>query len=258
MWEIGKISYIEGEIRMIAQTINKAKDKFSTHTILETLLVLAGGIIILTQFILADVPAPNLVVYNLGVVLYNISLSYVVSFIFYLVGFLPERKKKKAIQEYIIKHSNSIVGDKKIVISEIEKATKLDCTTETGLAEVFSKINPHEKAPMIIDFNSGADGKVQMVYANWAQYLYYYIKQTRKSIDKLKPYFAYMENDMYDKINEIDECMYFIMADTMFARINMMANTDLTSCVSEFWKYIIKVDELDKLNLVVKKLYHID
>lgn len=88
------------------------------------------------QFLLL-IPAPSEVLYNLGMLLQAISLSYIAAFLFYLVhNYFPEREFKKTVEPMVNKELSSLW--------EI-------CNDLSYQMSRYSKVNVFETAPLNLD-----------------------------------------------------------------------------------------------------------
>ncbi|WFD08987.1 hypothetical protein [Tepidibacter hydrothermalis] len=232
---------------------------FIYNNVLNILLVAAITIIITTQFIFYNAPEWFEGGDRVCNVFYNLSLSYLVSYIFYLVAFLPEKRSKKMIHSYILKHVGIIISSKSNIINDMQQKTGINGQiSENHIKELVSAINPHSEAPLVVNtYNDPQTGKLKLIYANWAQYLVYYIDISRNSAKKLYPYLALVDTDLVQIINDVLECSYFYTADQVLRHIDKVSNQDLSTFSNIIYEYVMLVEKLEIKANEIKKIYKI-
>ena len=206
------------------------------------LFIIAFLTIILIDFWLIKVPQKFDGGAKIGSIVYRLCISYISAFIFYfLVVHLKNQKDKENIYSYISSKINSIVLDSKDLAQSmsIESDVKMEGTypTEEELNSICKVINPHSKAPLIINRVSN--------YANWIQYLNYYKERSNKTTQKIYLKMHFLDSDLVNLLAKIEDCTYFESIGLMI-KIMPIGNIDLLAFAPELMKYFDLIKDLEK------------
>jgi len=144
--------------------------------------------------------------HELGLIVEAVLLSFVASYVFYLVVVqLKEMNDKKVIYPLILKWSNIVVGSCSGQLNEISKASgislELENITKEMVSEAFKKVDPNGQAPLLLVYPN--------IYANWLQYMIYHEQRTKEYADKVISQMLYVESQFISKVVEVEDCSHF-------------------------------------------------
>ncbi|WP_238653915.1 hypothetical protein [Paenibacillus piscarius] len=173
--------------------------------------ILALIIIVITQFVLNDVPEYFRGGANLGNVLFNISMSYLVSYIFYvIVAYLPEENKKTYVRKHvdalvkdIIKYNNTLKDNMKR-----QTGNTANMNNDTDIINVMSQIQTNATAP-IVAFVSGISS------FNWKEYLELNNNQVVNKCNGLFVYMPYLDPELVQLLSDLIYSKYFNQLDLL-------------------------------------------
>ncbi|WCK53825.1 hypothetical protein PP175_21285 [Aneurinibacillus sp. Ricciae_BoGa-3] len=206
--------------------------------------IVAVVIIVLTQFIWSDKPEfiPGFSA-KVGNILFNISMSYIVSYIFYvIVTYLPDRKNKRYINTHVQKLLESVIRDFKQVTNYMEQASKitidLEHLSQNNIEDMLKNINPNSHAP-VITFNNNL-----IVNLSWSNYLLSHIKNEKENINKVFLYMPFLDARLILNLNEIISCDFYQRGEQIFQI--PISNTDLSTFKQEFFNYCKLMIQFEK------------
>jgi hypothetical protein len=209
--------------------------------------ILALFIIVITQFVLNDIPEFFKGGANLGNVLFNISMSYWVSYIFYvIVAYLPEEKKRTYVRKHvdalvkdIIKKNNSLKDNMK---RHTGNTANMD--NDTDIINVMAQIQTNATAP-IVAYVSG------ITAFNWKEYLELNNTQVIDKCNGLFVYMPYLEPELVLLLSDLIYCQYFNQLDLLRG-----AHTTPRTTIGYLGKnYIVYNNVLKKLEEYSNKIY---
>jgi hypothetical protein len=180
---------------------------FKGYNLVITIFFIICCIILLSQ--LWYVPNLNTMLGRLVNTLYNISMSYFVSFIFYfMLVYLPEKKRKKSIQGFVKATLNSFTDLNDKFIKAIEEATKqkidiMRMTEEEFQALFLNKIKLEEQAPFVNRVHFTKD-----LY-EWDRFILANIEDAIELKRVLFPYMIYLEDSLIKILNNIINSDYY-------------------------------------------------
>ncbi|ETT53909.1 hypothetical protein BSK66_12540 [Paenibacillus odorifer] len=168
-------------------------------------------IIIITQFVLNEIPEYFNGGARLGNILFNISMSYIVSFIFYIVlVYLPEEKKLTYIKKHIILLINDIEQINNSVKDNMKRTTgnTANMNDFTDIKNVMSKILANDLAP-IVAFNSAISSYT------WKQYLELMQSQIKDKCNGLFVYMPYLDPRLVSLLSNMIYSPFFKQVDML-------------------------------------------
>jgi len=136
------------------------------------------------------------------------SLSYVTSFVFYVLTiYLPQRKNQKNIQRVILPYLQSIINDIKEVFYTFLAASNEKCDLLHVQGEDFDKIfkiiNPQDKATRL-EF---------LGFVSWFQYLENQKTRIKRSMERILTYEHYLDTDFILILEKIHNSALFEILD---------------------------------------------
>ena len=184
-------------------------------------------------------------------VLFRLSLSYISSWLFYIiVVFLPKQKDKKNIDEHInllvkditacseslvqILQHNSIINHHRGHQLDIENATlddfKIMCT----------QLKPDLNAPIVRVIGNPT--------ITWAEYLYDYLKSTRTIADKIFIYSSLIDSELIKILNRFLDSVCYRQLNNTFRLIEFgkSRNENLSVLAEPLFEYYQLTRELKK------------
>ena len=134
------------------------------------------------------IPAPYPIFVKIGDLFVTLGISFIASFIFYLVQVhLPRIKEKEDLFPYIASMFHSILSTEKEIITEL-LGLKMEKLTEESIKEKVKGLDLYSEAPLIIGVDS--DQK-----ANWIEYCLYSMNRIDRTWNMLMNYSAYLDSE---------------------------------------------------------------
>src|SRR5690606_7424906 len=186
--------------------------KNSEKTILKILLVFAIIFVVLIKFVLADITEIIDKGNEFGEIIYNLSLAYISSYIFYrIVVVIPENRNRKNIYEStnfitygIIHFGSRIVKPKKTKEGYLDITDSANEISESEFKNICESITIYDS----FDFKWTKDEISQITYLE-------HFKKTRKHIienkNELFAFMPHLETEHIKLINEIVQSPFISM-----------------------------------------------
>nr|WP_302599639.1 hypothetical protein [uncultured Cellulosilyticum sp.] len=170
--------------------IKKIKE-LNTYAKLKGLLIISIVIQSLKVIFHGTVEADRVCMYlkNILSIIDNISLSYIVSFIFYYVVFISEQTRDKRYNDQMIKIINEIIKDKNKLIQDICRRTN----TDKYRREVLDSINIDEENDI---------WKTDIGANNFFLYMDHFVDKNTRRLEALDKY-SKDEEYIFDFINKV-------------------------------------------------------
>ena len=139
-----------------------------------------------------------------------VSLSYVTSFIFYVLTlYLPDRKNRQNIHRVIVPYLQKVVNDARSVSYSFLAASQSHADvanlTADDFHEIFKRIKPSERHARL-DF---------LGFVNWQDYLIHQKGQVVRALERVLAYEHYLETDFILQIETLQNCGLFEIVDYM-------------------------------------------
>jgi len=136
------------------------------------------------------------------------SLSYVTSFVFYVLTiYLPQRKNQKNIHRVIVPYLQAIINDIKGVFYTFLAASNEKCdirqVQEGDFEKVFRIINPQDKSTRL-EF---------LGFVSWFQYLEHQKNRVKRSMDRILTYEHHLDTDFILLLENIHNSALFEILD---------------------------------------------
>lgn len=192
------------------------------------------------------------VLYKGLTILANISYSYIVSFLFYFIVWIPERRSKKTIDKYVLTKTKEIGNEISHMINEMLTSSNLKEITEKSIRDMCERINPHEKAPLI-NGTQIVNGELKFIYANWAMYVVYYKGRIVNNIEELKKYSYSTDSTLFDIITRMQDSLFMKVVDGFLGNIHNVGNKDLSPMADQFIEIWNLNSELTSYNNKLEK-----
>ncbi len=149
------------------------------------------------------------------------SLSYVTSFVFYVLTiYLPQRKNQKNIQRVIVPYLQAIINDIKGVFYTFLAASNEKCDVsqvqEGDFEKVFRIINPQDNSTRL-EF---------LGFVSWFQYLEHQKNRIKRSMDRILTYEHHLDTDFILILENIHNSALFEILD--YIENKPIAYTDFT------------------------------
>jgi hypothetical protein len=218
------------------------KNLFSKLRIeLVVLFSLALGYVIIRDLVLVNYGEIFKGGAELGIIVYNLCLSYASAFVFYFfVVYLKEQKDRNNLYGYIGQKTLMVIGSAKSLINSMAQATNTTLNgafpTAQELTTLCTGINPNSSAPLVL-------GRVGN-NANWIQYLVYFKLRSETAIARIFSKMQYLDSDFVKILSKIEDCSHFntlpIIVGTM-----PIGNTNMTAFQSELSNYFELIKELE-------------
>ncbi len=125
--------------------------KIRLHQILIIILIITIVFIILYLFYLIDIPQVIPKGYEIGILFYNFSLSYIAASIFYfIVDYFPKRQRKKQMLTNLEVHTDRIELNINNILENLNYPTgqeviKIQNVTKENLQNIFRNTSPNYK-----------------------------------------------------------------------------------------------------------------
>ncbi|RPH26710.1 MAG: hypothetical protein EHM93_19460 [Bacteroidales bacterium] len=206
------------------------------------LLIISILLIILVEFTDFRLPifVNNAAKWNL--LGYNLSIAYLASFIFYfIVVHIPNEKEKEKIIPYFKVKTNCMINSAKALLKVLKEETKTDFIntypTRKELENLLEKVNPHQKAPMLISLPDK--------YANWAYYFAENSIRIKIYCEEILSKIKFIDSEFFNKIIVIDEHMY-LKETVRIHKAMPIGNDESTYLLTFFHQFIQAIEELEK------------
>ncbi len=197
-----------------------------------TIGLLISAIIVISYKLTENIPE----LFNNADFYYNLlsqlGLAYMGSYVFYIVQIhIPERRKQKIIFKCLKMPLVRIVKNIEQTISHLRDKTigedkALVNLSQKDFEDICSKIDPHDKAPMI--FNNGE-------YATYIQYLNNNVIYVKSYYDQLISYVPIIDTEIIEIIDSIYNASYCYTVTTCNA--NKIRNTNLGFLAKDMYNY---------------------
>ncbi|MFS1519586.1 hypothetical protein V1503_24470 [Bacillus sp. SCS-151] len=209
-------------------------------------LLISIVIIAITQFIWKDTPEFYSWGSELGEILYACSLSYVVSYIFYMiVTYLPDKYSKWILRDKINKKIRDIHKENELMLKELQKIANHQLGNSVSYPEIellMSKIDPY----VIIPLKRNSTAMIKCV-----DFLYQSKENTKVYIDEVLKLNRYIDVEVVEILLDIKTCTYFMILEALKNTSTVINSTGLNTLKSmnvteDFYNYIKLLNELDK------------
>lgn len=137
-----------------------------------------------------------------------VSLSYVTSFIFYVLTiYLPDRKNRKNIHRVLVPYLQKVVNDARGVSYSFLAASGCNADilnlTADDFHEIFKRTKPSDRSPRL-DF---------LGFVSWQDYLIQQKGHVVRTLDRVLTYEHYLETDFILQIETLQNCGLFEIID---------------------------------------------
>ncbi|OGU57029.1 MAG: hypothetical protein A2V66_05555 [Ignavibacteria bacterium RBG_13_36_8] len=183
----------------------------------------------------------------LGEVVVNLSLAFIVTYIFYfIVVHIKIQKDKEIIHKHVHIKIGIIISDTKIIIKEMAKISHYQLTSEypnkNELFEICSNIKLDSNGPMVIGKNN--------IKANWAQYLDFMKRRTEKHIQDIFIFMQYLDTYLVSSLYSIQDSFYLKYIG--FISSGMISSNTILSGIHDQLKDFF--DDVNKLEVYSNKI----
>lgn len=138
---------------------------------------------------LRRIPAPYPIFVKIGDLFVTLGISFIASFVFYVVQVhLPRIKEKEDLFPYIASMFNSILSIEKDILTLL-LGLKMEEISEESIKEKVNGLDLYSEAPLII---GGLDSDKR---ANWIEYCLYRIKRLDRTWNMMMNYSAYLDSE---------------------------------------------------------------
>ena len=144
--------------------------------------------------------------YELGIIIFNLSLALIASFFFYfMVVYVPEYNNKKKAISIVKKKISRLIDIENIVTKAIIEKTNIDLEKENYSKENFErilmKIKSTDIAPNLFYLNRENN--------NWFNYFYYFTANSQIIIKEIYQFMPYLELNLLVVLDELEDSKYF-------------------------------------------------
>lgn len=230
--------------------------KFLNQRQLLNLLLLASIVtILLIDFLFNEMTEIVSFGYELGMVLSNLSLAYISSFIFYyVIVVLKEKKDKKNIYFTVFEWTDRLVGRAYSVYHNVIAASgaiNTDYDKKTITKEQFVELcklgNPNAISKTTF-FRTPTNNQQPATYGE----LIYNdsVSNVEAYTEKIFNYMPFLETDFVKLINRLHSSHFFLEAPTF---LHKTRNTDFSVYADNMYEFLELVRELDTYNSTKNK-----
>lgn len=199
--------------------------------------------ICLIDFWLINIPELFKGAFELGQIIYKLSMSYTSAFIFYfLVVHVKQQKDKENLYSYVAQKVYMVIGCAWGIISEISKASNLTLKEKYPSKEeldiICKSINPNGNAPLLL-------GPIGNNYANWIQYFDYSKNRSNNATEKVFKKMPFLETELVHILAKIEDNSHFMSVRNL-ANSMPIRNQDITAFQSSLSDYFELIKVLEK------------
>lgn len=205
------------------------------------LLLLTIIAILIDIFLPLFIPTDDCIKKTIFNLLVNISYSYIIGYIFYLVAFIPQRSNNNKMKKVLNKKVKLVYSELDRFFSVIYDEAGIKDKTLENLQEACKKVNPKNNAKTI---TLGYETKNQLfTYSpNIASYLFDLIKGITKLVDQISFLAIYADVDTYFILDKIIDSNFIKYEAPILNSIcnGVTTNTSLTAFYSgleELYKF---------------------
>lgn len=212
----------------------------SMNPTLLILFVISWILIIVIEFWLIDIPEFFSSGYEVGQIIYTLSISFIASFFFYfiLVHF-KECNEREGLNTYLIDKVERLVLLTIQSLSNMSKSCGLIELTELPhksiIEDIFSKICPTSDSTMVFAYSPKN-------HLSWLGYLSEYKLRTMNIIGNLNNKSHFLEPAFILLISKLEECIHFAVIEKL--SLTMMDNEDMLNFTDAFSEYIEIIREI--------------
>ncbi|MDO9552257.1 hypothetical protein [Rhodonellum sp.] len=191
---------------------------------------------------------------ELGMVLSNLSLAYISSFIFYyVVVVLKEKKDKKNIYFTVYEWTDQLVGRAYSVYHNVivaSGAIHTDFDKKTITKEQFVELCKLGN-PNAISTNTFLGTPTNPQQATYGQLIYNNsVSNVKAYTERIFNYMPFLETDFVKLINRLHSSTFFLVAPTF---LHQTRNTDFSVYADNMYEFLELVRELDTYNSIKNK-----
>ncbi len=228
--------------------------KLKQKHILNYLLIFSGIIVLLNDLILNETPEIVSFGDELGVVLSNLSLAYISSYIFYyVVVVIKERKDKQYIYITVYEWTNHLVGRAYGVYNEIiaaSGANHMDYDKQTITKEEYkdlcNKANPNAISKTTFLGTPGNPQKAthgQLIFNNS-------VSNVKSYSEKVFNYMPFLDSEFINLINKLHSSKFYLLSPSLTFPDG---NKDFSVYSESMYEFLEFVRELERFNETVNK-----
>jgi len=205
------------------------------------LLLVAVLGIVLVEFILDEVPEVIVGGFKFGQIFVQLSLAYVVSYIFYLlVVVIPTHREKGQLATFIGGKSRQLVHAIRAVTHEVQRGAGqelIEYPTEEQLTSALRQFSLQDPAPG--SYRSPITG-----CETWRDFFLFWKRLAEERSDRLLSQSQYMEADHIRLVLNIQECTFYSIFDLLGDVVP--SNPDATILARMLWDVSEFARELDE------------
>lgn len=139
--------------------------------------------------------------------LVNISYSYIIGYVFYLVAFIPQRFNNKKMKQVLSRKAKLVYSEIDRLFSVIFDESDIKDKSLENLLEACKKVNPKNNAQTV---NLGYETKNQfyLYHPNIAAYLLSLITNIERLVEEISALAIYADIDIYDILEKIHDSTF--------------------------------------------------
>lgn len=167
-----------------------------------------------------------------------VSLSYVTSFIFYVLTlYLPDRKNRKNIHRVIVPYLQKVINGARSVSYSFLAASgcnsDIQNLTSDDFHEIFKRVKPSDHSARL-DF---------LGFVNWQDYLIQQKSQIMRILERVLAYEHYLETDFILQVETLQNCGLFEIVDYMEKK--PVEHEDFSFLSSAYYECYLQVRKLE-------------
>ena len=162
----------------------------------------------------------------------NLSLTYIMSYIFYIVALIPERKKQKSINKYVA-----------IYLTNISRLFDEIISVSKSFINEGEKIL--EKSPNSVSMLRRDTGRFE--FLTYKEHFIKFYKQFKEEYQHLAYYIVFVDDDLR-------ECLYEIVTSDFLGKINELLVNSKNNEYDKVFEENFDISEISGLNAHLKHM----
>ncbi len=177
-------------------------------------------------------------------VLYEFSLAYLASYIFYLlIVALPAAQTRRQLQPIIKSAIKEMIGDAQSILRELgaPDTIQLEDANADNIQRFCNATDPRTTVGRV----SMVNGIMKTYYINKWQVIAERVSRTQKSIDRLIRLAPFLDAELIHLLDKIENCTLFSEVKNLLSALPTMRNSDFAPMASTFVSYCEIVRKLE-------------
>lgn len=185
----------------------------------------------------------------------NISYSFIVAYIFYIVVLIPEIERKRKFHDFIVARSNLIVTTIDQLLKMMMKDTNISDLSGSSIQKLCSTLQLSGEVPVLYPITNPITFKKTFQHYTWAEYVVYIKKEIEHYISELFVFSSVIDENLFNALYKFKESFFFKEADIFLSQYRSTGNKDFSVMYKQFIELNELKESLDTVNKQIAKKY---